>query len=126
MRLTLNQCHVTHDGLTQSGVPLAVVCQPFADVPSQEGAVPVVDFGASGPVRCERCRAYVNAFFAFSNGGRSYTCNMCGQINHTPHDYYCEIDHNGYRRDHHKRPELCKGAVEFVAPPEYQVCALSS
>jgi hypothetical protein len=45
MRLTLNQVSTTADGLTQCGVPLAVVCQPFADVPAAEGSVPVVDFG---------------------------------------------------------------------------------
>ena len=30
------------------------------------------------------------------------------------------MDHHGYRRDHAERPELCFGAVEFVAPVEYQ------
>ena len=120
MRLTLNQVLTTSDALTNSGVPFGVVCQPLADLPACEKPVPLVDFAESGPVRCERCRAYVNAFFAFSNGGRSYTCNMCGHLNDTPRDYYCEIDHNGNRRDQYERPELSRGAVEFVAPAEYQ------
>ena len=121
MRLTLNQIATTQDALTASAVPFAIVCQPFADVPAAEGAVPVVDFGQSGPVRCNRCLAYVNAFFAFSNGGRQFTCNMCGHLNETRRDYRCEIDHTGYRGDQHDRPELCKGVIDFVAPQEYQV-----
>jgi len=120
MRLTLSQIINTSDMLSSSGIPFAVIAQPLAEVPAADGAVPVVDFGDVGPVRCERCRAYVNPFFAFSDGGRTYTCNMCGMVNQTPRDYYCEVDHNGYRRDHNERPELCRGVVEFVAPPEYQ------
>ena len=120
MRLTLNQVHTTSEGLASSGAPFAAVIQPLADIPAAEGTVPVTDFGEDGPIRCERCRAYVNPFFAFSNGGRSFTCNLCNQVNTTPSHYFCEIDHNGYRRDHNERPELCRGVVEFVAPSEYQ------
>lgn len=120
MRLTLNQVINTGELLTSSGMPFAVVAQPLAEVPPCDGPVPVVDFGDLGPVRCERCRAYVNPFFAFNDGGRSYTCNLCGHVNQTPRDYYCEIDHNGYRRDHRERAELCRGVCDFVAPAEYQ------
>ena len=120
MRLTLNQVVTTSDALSTSGVPFGVVVQPLADVPAAEGTVPVVDFGESGPVRCERCRAYVNPFFSFTAGGRSYRCNLCEHINATPMDYFCEIDHNGYRRDHQSRPELCRGVIDFAAPAEYQ------
>ena len=120
MRLTINQVLSTADALTSSAVPFGVVCQPLADVPLAEGKIPVIDFGEAGPVRCERCRAYVNPFFTFLDGGRSFQCNLCGMVNSTPRDYFCEIDHNGNRRDQNERPELCHGVVEFVAPAEYQ------
>ena len=110
MRLTLNQVVTTHDMLEQSGVPLAVVCQPLAEVPEVEGPVPVVDFGESGPVRCERCRAYINPFFEFVEGGRAFVCNLCGAKTDTPRDCF---------PDGANRLELCRGAVEFVAPAEY-------
>ena len=99
------------------------MCQPLAQTPEVEGPVPVVDFGADGPVRCERCKAYVNPFFTFVEGGRSFVCNLCGTRTVTPPNYYCETDPGtgGYRRDRSQRPELCRGACEFVAPPEYQV-----
>jgi len=120
MRLTLNQVINTGELLASSGLPFAIVAQPLAEIPSCDGPVPVVDFGDLGPVRCERCRAYVNPFFSFSEAGRTYTCNLCTQVNPTPGDYYCEIDHDGNRRDQNERPELCRGACDFVAPAEYQ------
>jgi protein transport protein SEC24 len=89
-------------------------------VPLQEGAVPVVDYGDAGPIRCIRCRTYINPFFSFLDGGRSFQCNLCGMVNPTPSECFCELDQNGYRRDHAERPELCRGVVEFIAPPEYQ------
>jgi protein transport protein SEC24 len=43
----------------------------------------VVDFGEGGPVRCTRCKAYMNAFMAFVDAGRKFRCNICGHLNHT-------------------------------------------
>lgn len=114
-------------------------------MPLQEGTVPVVDLGDAGPIRCVRCRAYINPFFSFLDGGRSFQCNLCGMVNPTPSEYFCEIDQNGYRRDHAERPELCRGGLAPVSgnlnrrlpqrpshhpiyttttPPLYHACAL--
>ena len=79
--------------------------------------MPVVDLGSAGPIRCGRCRAYINPFFAFLDGGRSFQCNLCGFVNPTPSEYFCEVDQNGYRRDHAERPELCSGGLAPVSPP---------
>jgi len=43
--------------------------------------VPVVDMGPSGPIRCTRCRAYINPFVLFIDGGRQFRCNLCSHIN---------------------------------------------
>ena len=51
MRLTLSQIINTSDMLSDSGIPFAVIAQPLAEVPTADGAVPVVDFGDVGPVR---------------------------------------------------------------------------
>ena len=119
MRLSVNQLITTHENMAASALPFGVVIQPLADTPPAEGAVPLVDFGEAGPVRCGRCRAYVNPFFSFADGGRSFVCNMCAFVNRVPDDYFCEADGHGYRRDMNERPELCRGVVEFVAPAEY-------
>lgn len=38
-----------------------------------------------------------------------------------PAEYYAPLDATGRRNDLDQRPELSKGSVEFVAPPEYMV-----
>lgn len=75
----------------------------------------------SGPLRCGRCRAYINPFMRFTDYGRKFTCNFCGNINPTPHDYTENVGPDGRRRDADERPELCKGSVEFVATQQFMV-----
>lgn len=38
----------------------------------------VVDWGERGPVRCQACKAYVNPYMRFIDGGRTMQCNFCG------------------------------------------------
>ncbi|XP_061969647.1 protein transport protein SEC24 B-like [Populus nigra] len=46
----------------------------------------VVDFGESGPVRCSRCKGYINPFMKLIDHGtgRRFTCNFCGFAEETP------------------------------------------
>ena len=69
----------------------------------------VVDFGEGGPVRCARCRAYVNPFTRFADNGRAMVCNFCGASTPLPPEYVCHLGADGLRRDRLERPELCKG-----------------
>lgn len=39
---------------------------------------PVVDLGELGPVRCKRCKAYMNPNMMFIDGGRRFQCVFCG------------------------------------------------
>ncbi|OIW06786.1 hypothetical protein TanjilG_11511 [Lupinus angustifolius] len=80
---------------------------------------PVVDFGESGPVRCSRCKAYINPFMKFVDQGRRFICNLCGFSDETPREYHCNLGPDGRRRDADERPELCRGVVEFVATKEF-------
>ena len=38
-----------------------------------------MDFGESGPVRCSRCKGYINPFMKFIDQGRRFICNLCGE-----------------------------------------------
>lgn len=38
----------------------------------------VADFGAMGPVRCQACKAYVNPYMRWVDGGRNMQCCFCG------------------------------------------------
>lgn len=121
MRATLNNVPNTTDLLGLSQMPLAVVVQPLALPDPQDDPIQVVDMGESGPVRCARCKAYMNPFMLWSSNGKSFTCNFCNHNNPCPDSYFCYIGPDGRRRDVDERPELSKGTVEYVAPSDYMV-----
>lgn len=77
--------------------------------------------GADGPLRCSKCKAYVNPFMQFHSYGKAFTCNFCGTVTQVPPEYQENIAPDGRRRDADERPELCRGSVEFVAPASFSV-----
>ncbi|CAA0806865.1 Protein transport protein Sec24-like [Striga hermonthica] len=121
MRCTINQIPCTADLLSTSGIQLALLVQPLALPHPSEEPIHVVDFGESGPIRCSRCKGYINPFVKFIDQGRRFICNLCGFTDETPRDYYCNLGPDGRRRDADDRPELCRGTVEFLATKEYMV-----
>ena len=62
-------------------------------------------------MRCPRCKAYVNPYFRWQDGGRKMQCNFCNATSETPPDYFCHLGPDGQRRDKLERPELSKGWV---------------
>uniref|UniRef100_A0ACD5YJU3 Uncharacterized protein n=1 Tax=Avena sativa TaxID=4498 RepID=A0ACD5YJU3_AVESA len=74
-----------------------------------------------GPIRCSRCKAYINPFMSFVDQGKIFICNLCGFSNDTPREYLCNLGPDGRRRDANDRPELSRGTVEFVASKEFLV-----
>jgi len=83
--------------------------------------VAVINPSASGIVRCKRCRTYMNPYVSWTENGRSWRCNICGQRNDVPSAYFCHLDEQGKRRDREQRPELCDSVMEYIAPAEYMV-----
>lgn len=118
-RLTMNSLPATADGLNTTSLPLGLILQPLAPQTGGELPVPVLDFGASGPPRCRRCRAYINPFMMFQSGGNKFVCNLCSYPNETSPEYFCATTPAGVRVDRDQRPELTRGTVEFVVPKEY-------
>eukprot|EP01119_Soliformovum_irregulare_P014673 TRINITY_DN4026_c0_g1_i1.p1 TRINITY_DN4026_c0_g1~~TRINITY_DN4026_c0_g1_i1.p1 ORF type:complete len:883 (-),score=243.77 TRINITY_DN4026_c0_g1_i1:77-2725(-) len=114
MRMTMYTIPCASDLQSSAHIPLGIIVQPLAELGAGEEEVPVVDFGPSGPVRCNRCRSYINAFAQFTHGGRSYICKICDATNDVPQQYYCPLDMTGRRQDLVNRPELLKGSVDFV------------
>lgn len=103
-------------------IPLGIVCRPMAgDEGTQNEAVPVVDFGQTGIVRCKRCRTYINPYVSWVENGRRWRCNLCGMLNDVPTTYFSHLDQHGQRRDKDQRPELSISSVEFIAPEDYMV-----
>jgi protein transport protein SEC24 len=118
-RLTMNCIPSTTEGLKGTGVPLGLYLQPLAPLQPGEAEIPVLDFGEAGPPRCKRCRAYINPFMMFQNGGNKFVCNLCSYPNDTAPEYFCATSPQGVRVDRDQRPELHRGTVEFVVPKEY-------
>lgn len=121
MRSTMYSVPVSSTLQQDCGVPFACVCTPLADPGPAEEPVPVIDLGTDGPIRCTRCRSYINPFVTWLDDGNKWTCNLCGQSNATPAWYYCSLDGAGQRRDRSIRQELCNGTVDFMATQEYCV-----
>jgi protein transport protein SEC24 len=118
-RLSLNNIPSTADALQSTGLPLGLLLQPLASLQPGELEIPVLDFGETGPPRCRRCRAYINPFMVFRNGGNKFVCNMCTYPNDVPPEYFCATTPQGARVDREQRPELMRGTVEFMVPKEY-------
>lgn len=104
----------------RSGLTFGCVVHPLAP-PSPDEQLPVINYGAMSIIRCRRCRTYINAFVAFTDGGRRWRCNLCDMPNEVPVEYFSPLDSEGRRADHNERPELSRGCVEYVAPAEYMV-----
>ena len=80
--------------------------------------IPSVSFGTNPIVRCAECRAYINPFVKFTNGGTVWVCNFC-QTNNNVENYYYSPLNNGYRNDFSERKELQYGSVDFIASSDY-------
>ncbi|GAX25112.1 protein transport protein SEC24 [Fistulifera solaris] len=120
-RLACTKLPQSANQATACKAPLGGILRPLAPLASDEEEVATVVPGTAGIVRCKRCRTYINAFVSWSEHGRKWRCNICGQVNDCPSAYFCHLDEQGLRRDRLERPELSKAIVEYVAPAEYMV-----
>ena len=65
-----------------------------------------------GVPRCEKCKAFVNPFFDFQAGRKSFKCNICNEIQTAPQQY--QDIYGDY-----SNTELCQGSFEFYAANQY-------
>ncbi|KAM4852158.1 protein transport protein Sec24C [Thomomys bottae] len=119
IRCTSYNIPCTSDMAKQAQVPLAAVIKPLASLPTEEASPYLVDHGESGPLRCNRCKAYMCPFMQFVEGGRRFQCCFCSCINDVPPQYFQHLDHTGKRVDTYDRPELSMGSYEFLATVDY-------
>uniref|UniRef100_A0A673GGL5 Protein transport protein Sec24D-like n=1 Tax=Sinocyclocheilus rhinocerous TaxID=307959 RepID=A0A673GGL5_9TELE len=119
MRCTTYSFPSTADLAKQCKVPLAAIIKPFATVPKNETPLYIVNHGETGPIRCNRCKAYMCPYMQFIDGGRRYQCGFCSCVNEVPVQYFQHLDHTGRRMDLYERPELSLGSYEFIATLDY-------
>jgi len=114
LRMTYNVLPADSTRASEVALPIAAVLTPLADVPDDSEAVMLVDHGEEGPVRCQRCRAYMTPYTTFTDGGSSFKCALCGRTTEVPTWYFSPVDITGTRADANSRPELTKGSVEYA------------
>uniref|UniRef100_A0A7N9ASZ6 SEC24 homolog D, COPII coat complex component n=1 Tax=Mastacembelus armatus TaxID=205130 RepID=A0A7N9ASZ6_9TELE len=119
IRCTTYTLPCTADLAKQCQVPLASIIKPFASLPKNENPLYVVNHGETGPIRCNRCKAYMCPYMQFIDGGRRYQCGFCNCVNEVPVFFFQHLDHMGRRVDFYERPELSLGSYEFVATLDY-------
>ncbi|XP_035228704.1 protein transport protein Sec24C-like isoform X2 [Stegodyphus dumicola] len=119
IRSTIYNVPTTAEMLKQTSVPFALAVSPFAQVHDGENPPPVVDPGEEGPVRCNRCRAYMSPFMQFIDAGRRFQCMLCKATSEVPMHYFTHLDHMGERVDKMERAELCLGSYEFIVNKDY-------
>uniref|UniRef100_A0AAY3ZX11 SEC24 homolog C, COPII coat complex component n=1 Tax=Denticeps clupeoides TaxID=299321 RepID=A0AAY3ZX11_9TELE len=119
VRCTAYNMPCTSDMAKQSQVPLAAVIKPLATLPADEAPPYLVDHGESGPIRCNRCKAYMCPYMQFIEGGRRFQCAFCSCVTEVPPHYFQHLDHTGKRVDCYERPELSLGSYEFLATVDY-------
>ena len=68
--------------LSQLSIPMSISLCPMKNTGEE---IPYVDYGDNNIPRCpnRNCRAYMNPFVKFIQGGEKWICNLCGQINDT-------------------------------------------
>ncbi|GAA5904381.1 uncharacterized protein JCM6883_006470 [Sporobolomyces salmoneus] len=121
LRMSTYNLPLSDDLAVASQLPLGLVVQPFAQLRPEEGTIPVVDFGETGPPRCERCRGYVNPWCVFVEGGQKFLCNLCGASTEVAPEYFSHLDMSQRRMDLDQRPELRLGSVDFAVNRDYWV-----
>lgn len=119
MRSTVDRMPCNKELADKSKLPLGLVVQPLAKLRPDEVGIQVVDHGEEGPIRCSRCRAYINPWCVFTHGGSKFECNICTHSNAVPDWYFANVDMSGRRVDANERPELRYGSVEFEVTKDY-------
>lgn len=117
MRSTVNAIPNNNSLLKKSKLPLAISIRPFTTL-TGGGNVPVV--GDNTIARCRRCRAYINPFVSFLEGGHRWRCNLCNLVNETPQGFDWNATENK-PADRYARAELNHAIVDFNAPTDYMV-----
>ncbi|KAF9357333.1 COPII subunit, partial [Mortierella sp. NVP85] len=117
-RSTLNAIPATSQLLTKSRLPFGLVITPYRSTKEGDEPVPVVT--DSVIARCRRCRAYINPFVRFVEGGQRWKCNMCYTLNEVPSAFDYDVQTH-QPADRFQRKELNHAVVEYIAPTEYMV-----
>ncbi|KAH9250863.1 hypothetical protein BASA81_011251 [Batrachochytrium salamandrivorans] len=107
MRPTCRYIPTASSKLSELKLPLAILAQPFADPTAPEEHVAVSEWNnESGPVRCSRCRGYINCFAEIGRDNAKWECALCQHVNDL------QVNYRGFAQSGNCA-ELKYGSVEF-------------
>jgi hypothetical protein len=116
LRTTLNKLPSNINILKESGVSVGLTINPLVN----NVEIPVVRYNDDEEIpRCGSCKAYINPFFTWTEGGDKWVCNMCKAKNVTLSYYYESFNKSGKRKDIGTRPEISTGSYEFYASKSF-------
>jgi len=118
LRTTTEKLPATSSLLKDCSFPIGLIINPCAYF---EGDLPTVNYGEMEIPRCysSACRAYINPFVKWIEGGDKWICNLCKHINNTESYYYGRLDKYNQRVDVNDKPDLSAGSYEFIANKTY-------
>ncbi|VDP99993.1 unnamed protein product [Trichobilharzia regenti] len=116
IRSSLYAVPTSADLLKTVGVPFSLTISPFAGQHKDDMHIVISDMGPQGPVRCIRCKAYMNPFMNFIDGGRRFQCPLCNGLTEVSAEYFAHLDHTGRRIDILATAEYCKNS-QLPLPP---------
>ena len=106
-------------GITnQVEIPIGVVVQPMADLGYGESYPNFCSF-ENEPIRCQRCKAYVNLHWQWVKNGSFVICNICKLEQKVDPNYYSSIDNHVSRLDKFQRCELYQSCYDIQPPANY-------
>jgi protein transport protein SEC24 len=118
LRATCEKFPANSNLIKEASFPLGLVINPCSTL---EPDLPTVNYGESEIPRCNssQCRAYLNPFVKWVDGGDKWICNLCKNVNTTESYYYGKLDKSGMRSDYREKADLCNGSYEFIANKTY-------
>ncbi|KAJ7131169.1 Sec23/Sec24 trunk domain-containing protein [Mycena epipterygia] len=114
---TLKAVPKTEGLLHEIKIPLGLVVSPYRTLADGEEPVPIVEDVIA---RCRTCRAYINPYVQFIDGGNRWRCSLCAASNNVPQTFDWSVVVN-QPSDRYSRVELNHTVVDFVATAEYVV-----
>jgi len=118
IRTTSDKLPANQGILKEASFPIGMILNPYCNY---EAELPLINYGEKEIPRCASasCRAYINPFIKWIEGGEKWICNICGYINDTADYYYNRLDKNNNRIDMNEKPDISCGSYEFIANATY-------
>lgn len=116
MSLSMYSVPVDERRRAATKLPLGLTVQPFANLIPNDPIPTVENTSDQGPLRCRRCRAYVNPGFKMGYDSTA-VCNICKVKTQIPIDEYPPTDPQMFSNG--SKPELSNGCVDFLVPEIY-------